>query len=371
MKIYYLTYGGDGFMYDWQDINFIDELKRHGCTINKISVSQKIQKVELSEMIKKHFIYNSYDIFMTSCDDRVFSIDFFKELKNISIPTVLFCCDNLSVPFIHKKYCKQFDLVWLTSNETKDIFEKWGAQVMFLPYGSNPYTYSPIQGNEINGISFVGSLYGARPSKISELLKNGTPVNLYGGNGIVNTSSNPINNSISNFRHSLYMTINLMKFDIGRKCLKAALNKSILKEDINLNLSINNLNRQKLSFGELSNIYSRSMLSLGVTELWNTYLLKHPIHKIHLRSFEIPMSGGLQIVSRSDEFVNYFKENEEIIFYESKEELISKSNFYLKANKSSLRESMKLKARKRSIQEHTWTIRFSKLFDKLNLKKIG
>ena len=142
------------------------------------------------------------------------------------------------------------------------------------------------------------------------------------------------------------------------------LNKYIQKNNILDKNTFLNL-FPSVSFDEMQKIYSNSTLSLNITELRNTYVLNNPVHKLHLRTFEIPMSGGLQIVSFSDEISSYFEDQKEIVLYKSYDEFLSKSKFYLDKNKSSLVLKMKNFARKRSEKEHTWFNRFCKILDKI------
>jgi spore maturation protein CgeB len=111
----------------------------------------------------------------------------------------------------------------------------------------------------------------------------------------------------------------------------------------------------------MCNIYSNHSLSLNITELRDTYLLKKPIHKIHLRAFEIPMSGGLQFASYTEELASYFEENREIVLYRCHEEMIEKAKFYLNSKNEKLIQNMKMSARKRAESEHTWSKRLQNI----------
>ena len=110
-------------------------------------------------------------------------------------------------------------------------------------------------------------------------------------------------------------------------------------------------------------LYTEFQLTYTSIELLDTYTLSKPLYKIHLRVFEVPMSGGLQITKRSDEIESYFKEDKEILFYDTFEELIDKCNYYLRNDKSI--KKLKENAYKRYINEHTWTKRFEVIHDKL------
>ena len=168
------------------------------------------------------------------------------------------------------------------------------------------------------------------------------------------------------------MSRNLIKFSIGRSALKGAMIKSLKSlNKKNITILKKTLNRKHVSFDQISKIYSRSMISLGVSELWNTYLIKKPVHKIHLRAFEIAMSGGLQLTTRTEELKNYFDENKEILLYSSYDEFRDKLLFYSNKKNRKIREKIKINARLRCQNEHTWFLRFKKIFELLNITKIA
>ena len=70
---------------------------------------------------------------------------------------------------------------------------------------------------------------------------------------------------------------------------------------------------------ELYKVYSKYSLALSSTAARNTGVLKHSLYIVNFRSFEIPMSGGLQICQYTDEMAEYFDDGKEIIFYRSKD----------------------------------------------------
>lgn len=78
---------------------------------------------------------------------------------------------------------------------------------------------------------------------------------------------------------------------------------------------------------ELSDIYRSSKISLCDTLVWNT----------HERNFEILSSGGFPLVKsierdpqkKVDCMTNYFKENEEIVLFYNKDDLLNKVQYYL------------------------------------------
>lgn len=74
---------------------------------------------------------------------------------------------------------------------------------------------------------------------------------------------------------------------------------------------------------EFADVTSHTKCALG--------LLREEMSDLHTtRTFEIPACGAAQFSPRNQEILSYFKENEEIICFDSAEELKSKVEYYLK-----------------------------------------
>jgi spore maturation protein CgeB len=74
---------------------------------------------------------------------------------------------------------------------------------------------------------------------------------------------------------------------------------------------------------EFADVTSHSKCALG--------LLREEAEDLHTtRTFEIPACGALQIAPRNEELLSFFKEEEEIVCFQSAEELKDKLDFYLR-----------------------------------------
>lgn len=144
-------------------------------------------------------------------------------------------------------------------------------------------------------------------------------------------------------------------------------NKFITKPSLIVDSAFLDKNKS-VSDSEMISLYSNFALSLNITELRDTYILKTPIHKIHLRAFEIPMCGGLQLASYNDELASYFEDGKEIVFYHDKEEMLDKARYFINPDHTNEIIRMKQAARKRAENEHTWMCRYKTIFDALGLK---
>lgn len=354
-------------MYTWQHIHIFDELERsdiHFDVFNPL----KFETIEqANEELIKIADPSKYDLFFTAS----FPDDLYKSsveaINKKGIPTALVSWDNLELPYLHKGNVTAFDLVWVTSKETKHLFEQWGCKkVIFQTYAANPYKFTPNYKDLIPSIGFIGSPYGSRTNIINKLLDGGIDCNVY-SNALFNTGYNSSlgKKQTYSFNKVLWKLNNYLRFDIGRKVLYSTVVNKLSKAAI-LHSDFENFHAFKsVSDDEMVCLYSNLALSLNIAELRDTGILKNPVNKVHLRSFEIPMSGGLQFVRYFDEMAEYFEEGKEIVFYRSEQDMIEKAKYYLDPKHASEIQSMKLAARSRATGEHTWTIRFNKLFAEL------
>ena len=107
-------------------------------------------------------------------------------------------------------------------------------------------------------------------------------------------------------------------------------------------------NLKHLSIEKMNNIISASKISLNILTIANN-------DKTNFRNFEIPSQFSLQICERSDELESIFEEDKNIVFFDNKDELNDKIQYYLKndviTNKI-IRESNKLVSDTKFTQEY-------------------
>ena len=365
LNILYYFAETSSYMHQWQRFHFLDELERAGhhlTVFNPLSCAS----IEQANEILPGFINDSpvkFDVFINPSPSSVLFRQTIQRINAIGIPSLLICFDNLQAPFIHQEIAPCFDLVWLTSSETDYLFKKWGCRTIFQPYAANPFLFKPEYAKEIPNVGFIGTLYDDRVQRINRLTSNSVPCTLYSSSVAQPESGKP--NQRLNGYQILSLLHKLSQFKLGRK---VAYGRIINKLYSHRNQLVTNKYLEVLPsvpFEGVNPIYSNHALSLNITELRNTFNLKPPLHKLHLRTFEIPMSGGLQIAPYTEELSSYFKEDEEIVLCRDDEEFVSKSLFYLRPENGSLRMKMKQNARRRAEADHTWNNRFSAVFGKL------
>lgn len=368
MKILYYVEEKDNLMFRWQESHFIDELSRYGIIIEMFNCLKFSNPKEANTHLLKRVDDGEVDLFMTPLNEKQLSINTIEKIKSKSIPTLLICFDNLVVPFFHKVICKHFDLVWLTSFETEYLFKRWGARTLFMPYAANPYLFEPKDDheNEFEKICFIGSPYGSRINTINTLLNNKVKVDVYSTyQNKVRSGEVPEKQKAIKYIRPLF---NLIKFSYGRKIILGAVkNKLIKQKSIKIKSDFLTL-RKPIMLHDLGQAYNKYALSLSSTSARNTGVLKKPLEIVNLRSFEIPMSGGIQVCKYNAELAEYFKDGEEIIFYRDDLDMVNKVIELLKPENKQLRDRIKKSARLKAETNHSWIARFDVIFDYFGIK---
>jgi hypothetical protein len=194
--------------------------------------------------------------------------------------------------------CRYFHLCWTS---TADALEKYcveGAVPLYLPEGADPLVHRPYEVDRTIDVSFVGQCYGNRPEIIERLRRAGIDVEAYG----FGWPNGP------------------------------------------------------LTTEEMVRMYSRSRINIGfggVDGLEAIYCLKG-------RDFEIPMSGGLYLTEYHPELERCFRLGEEIVTYRDFDELLEMIRVLLADPEKA--EMIRLAGYRRALAEHTWEMRFDKVF---------
>jgi glycosyltransferase involved in cell wall biosynthesis len=367
MRLLYYFFELDTPMYQWQRHHIIDELEKNGHSIIIYNPAKYGNYEQANENLIKYIRNTSkkFDLFLTSDDSSILFRETLLEIKKIGLPMLLICWDNIELPYKHKKIADIFDVIWLTSIETKYLFEKWNCKkIVFQPYAANPFFFRPYWKNTINQVGFIGSPYGSRTNKLNDILKKNIPCSLHSDS----LFKKGYNTSIAGVKKLdicdlITKTYRYMRFPIGRKVLYAAFKNQILQSKSRVLVENEFLTKEySVPVTQMMSLYSNYALSLNIMELRDTYVLKQPVMKIHLRAFEIPMCGGLQLVSYNKELSSYFEANKEIIFYTNIDDMTDKCKFYLNPNNETIVFKLKKAARKRAETEHTWNNRFEKIF---------
>ena len=270
------------------------------------SIKAKMNK-DLVSQVKQWIRNHSTDVVFTYLSGELISPEAMRRLSSFGVPMINLALNDKE-SFIGKirnghaigmrDICRYFDLCWTS---TEDALEKYcveGALPFYLPEGANPEIHKPYNLEKTIEVSFVGQCYGNRPAIIQALKDRGIHVEAFG----YGWPNGP------------------------------------------------------LSTEDMVRMYSKSKISLGfggVVGHQDTFCLKG-------RDFEIPMSGGLYLTEYSPELERVFKIEKEILTYRTFDELVKKIQYLL--DHPDKAEDIRKAGHRRAISEHTWEMRFEKIF---------
>lgn len=199
--------------------------------------------------------------------------------------------------------CRYFDLCWTSTIDALEKYVVEGANPLYLPEGANPDIHRPYDEDKIFDVSFVGQCYGNRPEIIGKLREVGIRVEAFGPGW----PNGP------------------------------------------------------LTTEEMVRTWSRSRINLGfggVLGHKETYCLKG-------RDFEVPMSGGLYLTEHHAELIPFYEIGREIVTYTGFNDLLGKIRWLLSDPDQA--EMIRRAGRVRALNEHTWEMRFDRVFRMLGV----
>ena len=292
--------------YDWVDKYDHQREKNWRKNIRKLMNEDLIQQIDTWNREEP------IDILFTYIVGELVTPKNMGKLRGVGIPMVSLALNDKE-SFIGKirngqatgmrDICRYFDLCWTS---TKDALEKYcveGALPVYLSEGANPEIHKPYDVEKSIDVSFVGQCYGNRPAIIQALKDHGIHVEAFG----YGWPNGP------------------------------------------------------LSTEDMVRMYSKSKINLGfggVAGHKDTYCLKG-------RDFEIPMSGGLYLTEYSPELEGVFEIGKEMLTYRTFDELVKKIQYLL--DHPDKAEAIRKAGYRRAVSEHTWGMRFEKMFTLMGL----
>jgi len=292
--------------YDWgEQFEHSREEAWHG------SVKEKMNR-DLVEHVGSWIDKDGADVVFTYLSGALVSPETLRSLRGFGVPLV-----NLSLNdkenFVgrirgglamgSRDIARFFDLCCTSTDDALEKYVIEGAVPLYLPEGANPEVHRPYPLDRTVDVSFVGQCYGNRRETIERLGRCGIPAEAY-GHGWPNGP---------------------------------------------------------LPADEMVRMYSRSRINLGfggVMGHQETYCLKG-------RDFEIPMSGGLYLTEHHPELERVYAVGEEIVTYCGFDDLLGKIRSLLADPAEA--ERIRLRGHRRALRDHTWEMRFEKVFRLMGL----
>ncbi|MEK6534530.1 MAG: glycosyltransferase [Thermodesulfobacteriota bacterium] len=252
------------------------------------------------------------DVIFTYLSGEIVFPETVQALRSFGIPMIHFSLNDKEhfvgkvrggLAFGSRDICRWFDLCWTSTEDALKKYCAEGALPAYLPEGANPELHRPWEQQKTIDVSFVGQCYGNRSETIRRLSAEGIRVEAFG----YGWPNGP------------------------------------------------------LSTEEMVRLYSKSRINLGfggVEGHEETYCLKG-------RDFEIPMSGGLYLTEYHPELERVYDLGKEIVTYRDFDDLLANIRHLLADPQRA--EAIRQAGFRRARRDHTWEIRFERVFSLMNL----
>lgn len=262
-----------------------------------------------SEIIRVAKIWKP-DLFLTFKGEIILPETIFK-LKRLGIKTVNWYPDYISPDSdSNKEFISAYDyFVYWDRWHTSDLQKKGFGGVLYLPFCTIP-SGSPAPKRKKYQINFVANWHKHREEKIKPVADLG--LNVWGNKAWERTSLE------ANY-HGGPVTVSVMK-------------------------EIMRLSKITLNIHVVENVYSEGT---------------------NVRTFEATGAGGFLLVNKRKSLYELFDVGREIEVFDSPEELVEKTKFYLKNDEA--REKIAMAGWKRTASDHTYLKRFQALLKYINL----
>ncbi len=261
-----------------------------------------------------------------------------KEIKNLTTSIAWFSDDSWRFYNYTRYWSPYFTWIITTYSWIPDFFKKIGYfNIIRSQWGANAYDYKPILVDKDIDVSFIGQYNSNRDQVISELRRAGINVFVRG-----------------------------WKWSEGRISQQDMI-KVFSRSKINLNINSQPRRFRWKSFARLFLRRSAGWIIPDFNLVNNFYSwMNIGVPQIKARPFELAACKTFVISGFADDLDKFYKENEEMVFYRSTEELIEKIKRYLPLETE--REKIADAGYKRTLAEHTYQKRFEDIFKRIGLK---
>ena len=229
----------------------------------------------------------------------------FKRISELGVKTIHWFCDD---HWRFEKYSSivapNFDFVCTTANSALPKYKNIGLfeRVIKTQWGCNNELYIPYDINKDINISFVGQPHGNRREVVSQIENKGLDIKVFGFNWNKNS---------------------------------------------------------RIPFHQMIRLFSRSKINLNLSNSFSS-----DGQQIKGRIFEIQGTKSFLMTNNAENLEDYYINGEDIILFESINELIEKAQYYLTHENERLRIAEN--AFKKTLKEHTWHHRYFSIFNKIN-----
>lgn len=337
---------------------------------NKLSIRSKKYKELLSEVLYKTYkelsAVKSFDLFFSYLTINDIEEECIKLISKMGTPTANFSCNNTHQFHLVEKLAPYFSYNLYSEKNASYKFSLINANAVWFQMAANPKYYYPMNTKKIYDVSFLGANYARRPNYIHFLLSNNIDVQCFGPNWRIKQSFYKLRKIYKEITRIKKITKSLFQISSSERYISSS---EINSYDLSKLLwkKFNNNMHWPIEDTSINQLFNQSTINLGFTEVFSENNLPGSIISthLHLREFEVPMSGNFYITKYSEELEEFFEPGKEIEIYRDEFELLDKIIFYLKHK--NLLNKISYRGYERAINDHTYQKRLNTLFKNLNL----
>ena len=314
-------YGDPKRGYSYEYYNYLTTFQKLGHQVipfDYLAIYKKLGKEKVNDQLwktvknlKPHFFFCS--LFQEELKKEVI----WKISKTKTTTFTWFYDDSWRFDNFCKLWAPVFNWIGTTEEDNVKKYRQVGYQnAIYLPFGINPKVYKPYKVQKKYDVTFVGGPHGFRNQYFEKLKAEKIKTTFFG---------------------------------------------SIWSD--------------RLSFKNMVKLFSQSKINLNFTETsfqgnqvlfyLRKFNLIPRIRQHKARIFEIPGSGGFELSGWTKGIEKLYEPGQEIEIFRTADELTEKCRYFLKNSKK--REEIAKAGYLRTLKDHTYEIRFLKLFKQIDL----
>jgi hypothetical protein len=351
-------------------------------TSEEIAVRTQITEKILDE-VRQANQKKPVDLFLCYFYNAHFDPAGFEEIHKLGIPTVNFYCNSIYQFELVEAVAAKVNFSWHAEKDARSLYLKTGANPVWVQMGADPNIYYPVKGvSRKSTACFVGQRYADRDRWMASLIRAGVSVEIYGPGWGAAKDSEKTNSTESDqveeylgrkmiqpgSIESYFKLVgnNLEHHGIGEGLLRTWKQFQYRQQSKRLTPLFTSSARGAIPFQQICSVFSAHEVILSFSNVWadgkpGSKLIPH----VRLRDFEAPMCRTCYLTGYTKEIEEFYEIGKEIDTYNSSEELVDKTRFYLARPTEA--EKLREAGYQRALNHHTWEMRFKELFYKIGL----
>ena len=322
--------------------------------------------VELVKSFRNEHSKKPFDIFFAYLTSLDITPECLESIRQMKVPMLNFSCNNTHQFHLVEPIARYFSFNLHSEKYAAQKFDQAGAPKYWFQMAANPKYYKPL-GLELKyNVAFVGMNYAKRAGYINHLLSSGINVNCFGGGWVKPKGVSRIKKNAKEYLKLLQLLF-LSSQDKRLENASYIRDSELIK---NMRSKYSDNFFLPVTDNQMIEIFNQSKINLGFLEVYcqdnnaSSGVQQH----LHLREFEVPMSGGLYFTNYSDELAEFFEPDREVVTFRNEYELLDKIHFYL--NHSREADKIKEAGYKRALNDHTFQKRLKSMFRELKLSNV-